>query len=101
MFGKEFPQKKMWRNVFSDILLKIQFLCKMAKCTTLFVCRLILFQNFLYIAHGFPEIIPFPVQLPIKLIERNLQNSVCFLYPSAMSGKTKIFFRGEFAKGHY
>ena len=32
-----------------------------------FVSRLILSQqNFLYIAHGFPEIILFPVQLPLK-----------------------------------
>ena len=37
-----------------------------------FVCGLILSQNFLYIAHGFPGIIPFPVQLPLKLLERNL-----------------------------
>ena len=44
----------------------------MAKCTTFYVSRLILSQIFLYIAHGFPEIIPFPVQLPLKLLERNL-----------------------------
>ena len=56
VFGREFPQK-MWRNVFSDIFFKIQFFCKMAKCTTLS-------QISLYITHGFPEIIPFPVQLP-------------------------------------
>ena len=37
-----------------------------------FVCRLILSQKFLYIANGFLEIIPFPVQLPLKLLERNL-----------------------------
>ena len=37
-----------------------------------FVCRLILSQNVLNIAHGFPEIIPFPVQLPLKLLEKNL-----------------------------
>ena len=37
-----------------------------------FVCRLILSQKFSYTAHGFPEIIPFPVQLPLKLLERNL-----------------------------
>ena len=37
-----------------------------------FVCRLILSQNFWYISHGFPEIIPFPVPLPLKLLERNL-----------------------------
>ena len=30
-----------------------------------FVCRLILSQKFLYIANGFPEIIPLPVQLPV------------------------------------
>ena len=37
-----------------------------------FVFRLILSQNFSYITHGFPDIIPFPVQLPLKLLEMNL-----------------------------
>ena len=37
-----------------------------------FVCNLIISQNFSYIAHGFPEIITFPVQLPLKPKEESL-----------------------------
>ena len=44
-----------------------------------FVCRLILSQNFLYTAHGFPGIIPFPVQLPSKLLEMNLYLHIVFI----------------------
>ena len=35
-----------------------------------FVSRLILSQNFLYMAHGFPKIIPFPVQIPLKALRK-------------------------------
>ena len=38
-----------------------------------FVFRLILSQKILQVAHGFPEIIPFLVQLSLKLLEMNLQ----------------------------
>ena len=37
----------MWRNAFSDISCKIQFFCKMAKCTTLYV-DWIYQKNFIY-----------------------------------------------------
>ena len=46
-----------------------------------FVYRLILSQNVSYIAHGFPEIIPFPVQLPLKVLERNLYMLLHFVIP--------------------
>ena len=56
-----------------------------------FVCRLILSQNVLYIAHGLPEeIIPFPVQLPLKLLERNLYG---ITNPSKIDFELKFFRR--------
>ena len=37
-----------------------------------------IYPKFLYIVRDFPEIIPFPVQLSLKLLERNLYPS--FIY---------------------
>ena len=77
VFRREIPQKNVVECLFSQILQDTIF-CKMAKCTTLYVVHtmylltLILSQIFLYIAHCFSEIIPFPVQLPLKHLERNL-----------------------------
>ena len=71
VLGREFPLINVAEcRVFSDIFFKIQFFCKMAKCKYNFVSRLILSQNFLYMAHGFPKIIPFPVQIPLKALRK-------------------------------
>ena len=52
-----------------------------------FGCSLILSQNFSYIAHGFPEIITFPAQLPLKLLERNLKK---FLQKEEANSKEQL-----------
>ena len=70
VFRRESPQKNVAEWLFRHILQDTIFLQNGEMYN--FVCRLILSQNILNTAHVFPEIIPFPVQLPLKLLERNL-----------------------------
>ena len=70
VLGREFPQINVAEWLFRHILQDTIFLQNGEMYN--FVCRLILSQNFLCVTDGFPEIIPLPVQLPLKLLERNL-----------------------------
>ena len=74
VFGRQFPQKNVAERLFRHILQDTIFLQNGEMYN--FVCRLILSQNFLCVTDGLPEIIPFPVQLPLKLLERNLYNKI-------------------------
>ena len=69
-FGREFLQKNVAECIFRHILQDTIFLWNGEMYN--FVWRLILSHIFLCIVHGFLEIIPFPVPLPLKLLERNL-----------------------------
>ena len=72
VFGKELPQKNMVECLFRYILQDTIF-CKMANCTILYVVlRLILSQFFIY-CPWFSRNSSFPVQLPLQLLEKNLQ----------------------------
>ena len=75
--GESF-RKKMWRNVFSDII------------------SLILSQQF-YIyspGHVFPEIISFPVQLPLKLLRKkeSLASALFQFYSNSCSNLVQQYF---------
>ena len=71
VFGREFPSKKrgepLSRHIFQDTIF---FFVKWRAEN--FVCRLTLSQNLFHIGYGFLKIIPFPMPLPLILLEKNV-----------------------------
>ena len=69
VFGREFPSKKCGKPLSCHILQDTNNFVKWRAEN--FVRRATLSQNIFHMGYGIPEIMPFPVRLPLIILETN------------------------------